>query len=316
MRPGGILLSLTMSRHKELATNIDRSTRPLGYGIHPTRIPRVALIRSDIVTEELHVVYEPSVCIVAQGSKRTIVSDLVLDYFPGNYLAVSVELPVIGQITKASTAAPYLCLRLDLDTTILTELILQSGLDVRHAPDPGLGIMLSDTTPEILDAAIRLARLTATPEAIPVLAPLIERELLYYLLTGPQGSRLCHIAVRESRTAQVTRAISWIKTNFREPFNIEKLALEARMSPSAFHNHFRKVTTMSPLQYQKQLRLQEARRLILTAKADAASASFQVGYSSPSQFSREYARVFGAPPMRDVARMRFGSKQEMALAPV
>jgi AraC-like DNA-binding protein len=164
-------------------------------------------------------------------------------------------------------------------------------------------------SPDLLDAAIRLVRLTTRPEDIAVLAPMIKREILYRLLKSDQATRLQQIALAESRLQQVNRAIGWIKRNYREAFAIETVAAEARMSPSALHLHFKAVTAMSPLQYQKQMRLQEARRLMLSEALDAASAGFRVGYDSASQFSREYARLFGAPPLRDVARLKAGDLQ-------
>ncbi|MBP0444750.1 AraC family transcriptional regulator [Roseomonas sp. SSH11] len=297
-----------MSRHAELALLIDRLTEDLGDGIHTTRIPRLALIRSAQPTDGLHTVYGPSVCIVAQGTKRTIAGEAVLDYAPGHYLIVSVEIPVIGQVTRATAEEPYLCLRLDLDPAMLGGLLIEAGMHRRREPEPGLGIMLSYTTPEIMDAVIRLTRLLSTPGDIPVLAPLVERELLYRLVNGDQAAMLHGIAMGESRAAGIARAVNWIKDHFREPLRVEKLAEIAHMSPSALHQHFKTVTAMSPLQYQKQLRLQEARRLILSAQSDAAGASFAVGYGSPSQFSREYARLFGAPPLRDIARLRGGEE--------
>ncbi|SHJ01296.1 AraC-type DNA-binding protein [Roseomonas rosea] len=301
-------------RHAELALLIDRLTENLGDGIHATCIPRLAVIRASAPTDRFHTVYGPSVCIVAQGAKRSIAGDRILDYAPGHYLTVSVELPVIGQVTQASAEEPYLCLRLDLDPALLSGLLIEAGPRGRRAPEPDLGIMLSYTAPEMMDAAIRLTRLLSTPGDIAVLSPMTERELLYRLLTGDQAAMLHAIAMGESRTAGVARAVNWIKDNFREPLRIEALAELAHMSPSALHQHFKTVTAMSPLQYQKQLRLQEARRLILSAQSDAAGAGFAVGYSSPSQFSREYARLFGAPPLRDIARLRGGDEAAMNAA--
>lgn len=291
-------------KETEFSLILDRVTSDLGDGVHETQIPRLAVIRAGSPTEQLHTVYEPSVCIVARGAKRTIAGDRILDYRAGQYLAVSLDLPVIGQVTQATADSPYLCLRLTLDPALLSGLILEAGLKAPPQADQGLGLTTSLATPEMTDAAARMARLLETPDAIPVLAPLVERELLYRLLTADQGALLHRIALGESRTAQIGRAVKWIKDNFREPLRIEAVAAKANMSPSAFHQHFKEVTALSPLQYQKQMRLQEARRLILANLADAASAGFAVGYGSPSQFSREYARLFGLPPIRDAARLR------------
>jgi len=273
-------------------------------GIHATPIPRLFLIRASRPTLPLHVLHQPAVCFVAQGRKQVIVGDAIHVYDKAQYLIVSVDVPVIGQILKASPRSPYLCLRLDLDPATLAALLLETGLRIgeNRQPEPALG--LSAMTAELLDAATRLVRLLASPRDIAVLAPLAEREILYRLLTGEQAARLQQIAFADSKLQQVNRAIGWIKRNFTKPFSIDVIAAEACMSPSALHQHFKSVTAMSPLQYQKQLRLQEARRLILSEAADAATAGHTVGYDSPSQFSREYGRLFGAPPRRDIARLK------------
>ena len=297
-----------MSPHEELTDLIARNTR--ADGVHATAIARVHLIRSSRPTEPLHALHQPALCIVAQGRKQVMLGQTVYVYDRSQYLVVSVDLPVVGQILEASAARPYLCLRLDLDPAMLAELLLEvgpaapesgNGGAVRH---PAAGLTLSVLTPELLDAANRLLRLLQSPRDISVLAPLAEREILYRLLSGEQAARLRQIARADSKLQQIGRAIGWIRRHYAEPFSIEAVAVEARMSPSALHQHFKSVTTMSPLQYQKQLRLQEARRMILSQPVDAATAGYRVGYDSPSQFSREYSRLFGAPPMRDVARLK------------
>lgn len=287
---------------RELARLIEQFTG--SDGVHATAIPRVVLIRSSQPTEEIHAVQEPAVCIVAQGRKRVVAGRSVLEYDPAKYLVASVDVPIVGQIVEATPAAPYLCLRLDLDPAAVGALMLEAGIGRGDSDQPGPGLSLSEVTPELLDSAVRLVRLLAAPRDIPILAPLAERETLYRLLNGEQGEKLRQIVFAESKLQQVNRAIGWIKRNFREPFSIEAVAAEARMSASTLHEHFRSVTSMSPLQYQKQLRLQEARRLILSQSLDAAVAGHAVGYESPSQFSREYKRTFGAPPARDIARLR------------
>ena len=287
---------------RELARLIEQFTG--SDGVHATAIPRVVLIRSSQPTEEIHAVQEPAVCIVAQGRKRVVAGRSVLEYDPAKYLVASVDVPIVGQIVEATPAAPYLCLRLDLDPAAVGALMLEAGIGRGDSDQPGPGLSLSEVTPELLDSAVRLVRLLAAPRDIPILAPLAERETLYRLLNGEQGEKLRQIAFAESKLQQVNRAIGWIKRNFREPFSIEAVAAEARMSASTLHDHFKAVTSMSPLQYQKQLRLQEARRLILSQSLDAAVAGHAVGYESPSQFSREYKRTFGAPPARDIARLR------------
>ncbi|HWL71981.1 MAG TPA: AraC family transcriptional regulator [Geminicoccus sp.] len=273
-------------------------------GIHPCAIPRLALIRSRQRTEPVHVVYQPSLCVVAQGAKQVMLGERVLRYAPGQFLVVSVDLPIVGQVIQAEPDRPYLALQLHLDPAMLAALLLELGPGPSPAPDPGPGLLLSTLDANLLGALVRLLRLLDQPVDIPVLAPLIEREILYRLLRGEQTAMLRQIAVVESRLQQVNRAISWIKRNFTAPFSIEAVAREARMSPSALHQHFKAVTAMSPLQYQKQLRLQEARRLLLAQARDAADVGHEVGYDSPSQFSREYRRLFGAPPTRDITRLR------------
>jgi len=273
-------------------------------GVHQTPIPRLSLIRSAQPTEPLHALHEPALCVIAQGRKQVMLGERIYRYDPAQYLVVSVDLPVIGQVLEASLEQPYLCFRLDLDPVAIGALLLETGPIAGQPAAPGSGLTLNLVTPALLDAVIRLIGLLAVPGDIAVLAPLAEREILYRLMTGEQAARLRQIAVAESKLQQVNRAIGWIKRNYRKSFSVEAVADEARMSPSALHQHFKAVTAMSPLQYQKQLRLQEARRLILGNTLDAASAGFRVGYESPSQFSREYSRLFGAPPLRDAARLR------------
>lgn len=290
-----------MTQMEQLARLIDRCSRE--EGAFATPIPRLHLIRVSRAMEPLHSVHEPAVCLIAQGSKQVLLGDRVFSYDSTRFLAVSVDVPIAGQVLGATAESPYLCMRLDLDRAALTALALEMGPLHDEAPsDVGLGI--SPVTPDLLDAAIRLVRLLETPRDIPILAPLAERELLYRLLAGDQGARLRRIAQTDGKLAQVNRAITWIKAHYKDAFSIDVLAREARMSASALHHHFKLVTAMSPLQYQKHMRLQEGRRLILAHAVDAAVAAHEVGYESPSQFSREYRRLFGAPPLRDVARLR------------
>jgi len=285
-----------------LAGLIDRYSA--GDGIHATAIPRLWTIRVSQPTEPLHTLHQPALCIVAQGRKQVMLGERIFAYDPTHYLVGSVDVPIVGQVIEASADAPYLCLRLDLDPVTLSALILDAGID-GSAPDvTGPSLQLDVVTPELCDAAIRFLQLLGSPADIAILAPLVEREILYRLLQSPQGARLRQIARADSKLQQVNRAIGWIKRHYRHPFSIEQVATEARMSASALHEHFKAVTAMSPLQYQKQLRLQEARRLMVGLSLDAATAGHEVGYDSPSQFSREYSRLFGAPPSRDVSRLR------------
>ncbi len=275
-------------------------------GIHATPVDGVQLVRLSHTSEPMPGVMQPALCIVAQGRKQVIAGDRVLSYDPNRFLIITLDTPVIGQVVEASAEAPYLCLKVDLDPADISALLIETGGISAAAAESEPSLDLSAVSADLLDAAVRLVRLLRKPEDIAVLAPMIKREILYRLLRSDQATRLQQIAVAESRMQQVNRAIGWIKRNYRESFSIEAVAEEARMSTSALHLHFKAVTAMSPLQYQKQLRLQEARRLMLAEAMDAASAGYRVGYDSASQFSREYARLFGAPPLRDVARLKSG----------
>jgi AraC-like DNA-binding protein len=291
-----------MGRIEELSDLIERYSE--GDGAHAAAIPRLFLHRASTPSLPLHSVYQPAVCFMAQGSKQAMAGEAVFSYREGDYLVVSVDVPIVSQITEATPQRPYLCLRLDLDPAAIGALMLESDVDRAGRELPGSSLAVSAMNDELLDAAIRLLRLLGSPRDIPILGPLAEREIIYRLLRGEQTSRMSQIAFAESKLQQVNRAIGWIKRNFRAPLRIDTVASEARMSASALHQHFKTVTGMSPLQYQKQLRLQEARRLMLSEAADAAIAGHAVGYESPSQFSREYRRLFGAPPVRDIERLR------------
>lgn len=289
-----------MDSLREMSALIGRHTP--GDGMFLSSIERLVLIRSSRPTMPMPVVYEPALCLVAQGKKQAVLAGRTFVYDPARYLIVSVELPVVGHVLEATPDEPYLCLALKFDPVVLGELAMQ--VPAADAQAPALGLTLCDAGAPLLDAAVRLLRLLDDPEAAAVLAPLAEREMLYRLLMGPYGPTMRQIVAAHGRTAQVSRAIGWIKTHFTDSFSIEALAATVGMSASSLHEHFKAVTAMSPLQYQKQLRLQEARRLMLGEALDAATAAFQVGYESPSQFSREYRRLFGEPPARDISRLR------------
>jgi AraC-like DNA-binding protein len=229
---------------------------------------------------------------------------LLYVYDAEKYLVVSVGVPAVGRILEASLERPFLCLALSLDPAAIGALMLESEMERTGHGQPGSALAVSTLDHELLDACIRLLRLLGSPRDIPVLAPLAAREILYRLQQGDQMTRVSQIACAESRLQDVNRAISWIKRNFRAAFSVETLASEARMSASALHQYFKTVTGTSPLQFQKHLRLLEARRLTLSKAVDAAVAAHAVGYESPSQFSREYRRLFGAPPVRDIAKLR------------
>jgi AraC-like DNA-binding protein len=270
-------------------------------GMIPTPVPRLGLIRASMPTLPLHTLHEPAVCIIAQGRKRVVMGDRALIYDPRKYLIVSVDAACMGEVIEAGPEAPYLCFRFDIDRTLLREVISAAGMAGPEHFAEASAMMLSTANEDLLESAARLVRLIDSPRDIPVLGPLAEREFLFRLLKGEQGRGLAQIAHADSRLNQVHRAIEFIKSRFREPIRVSDVAEAARMSPSALHQHFKTVTAMSPLQFQKQMRLLEARRLMLGERSDAAGAAFAVGYESPSQFSREYARMFGRPPARDVA---------------
>jgi AraC-like DNA-binding protein len=241
---------------------------------------------------------------VAQGSKRVLLGDDTYVYDAHHYLITSVHLPTVVQITEASPEKPYLGLRLMLDLREVSQLMVDSNLPQPRVQQSSRGMATGEVTRPLLTAVQRLIDLLDAEQDIPILAPIIQREIIYRLLVGDQGERLRQIASAGSQSQQIAKAIDWLKGNFTQPLRIDDLATQARMSSSTFHHHFRSMTALSPLQYQKQLRLQEARRLMLTERLDAATAAFQVGYESPSQFSREYNRLFGAPPLRDITNLR------------
>jgi AraC-like DNA-binding protein len=289
----------------ELKRGIERFT--WRDGAHPTAIAPLSLFRASAPFEPVEAVYEPALAIVAQGCKRVMLADETYQYDPAHFLLVSVGLPVSGQVINASPDSPYLSLRIDLDPGQLSELILAAGPPEAHGL-PQRGLAISQAEPPLLDAVVRLLHLLDNPRDVGVLAPLVLREISYRLLVGEQGLRLRQIAAGNGHARRVAAAIRWLKDNFAQPFSIEALAREVHLSPSGLQHQFKAVTAMSPLQYQKRLRLQEARRLMLSEGLDAASTGFRVGYESPSQFSREYRRLFGQPPQRDLALLKTASQ--------
>ena len=273
-------------------------------GAHQTAIPSLAFYRYSTPVDLGCGVASPALVFAAQGAKRVVVGGQAYDYDHLHCLVTSVDLPMTSRVTRASSDAPYLCVKLALDPQCIAELATQVRLPEPGAASAGEGIAVGSLSAPVFDAALRLARLLDTPNDIPVLAPLIVKELLYRLMTSEQGKRLRHIAVNGSPTNRIARAIEWIQNHYTEVLRMEMLAQHVNMSVSSLHHHFKNVTTLSPLQYQKQLRLQEARRMLLGQNGDVGSVAIRVGYDSPSQFSREYSRLFGAPPLRDVAQLR------------
>lgn len=262
-----------------------------------TAIPRVVMVRAEACSDQ---VYEPMLHLVLQGTKSLSLGNQILRFRPATYFLIPVDMPAIGQIYSEGPGAPYLALSLKLDPSVIAAMLVDSG--EKDQAKSGTDFAVSDATPELIDAWLRLMRLVDRPNEVAVLAPMIEREILFRVLQGPQGHLLRQIASTDSRLAQVRRAIDWIRAHYAEPFRIESLATMTGMSIAAFYRHFRSITAMTPIQYQKRLRLLTARRLLLFESRDAAAIAFSVGYESPSQFSREYARMFGLPPIRDVSR--------------
>ena len=254
-----------------------------------TAIPGLSLFRRDEPTQPASGMYEPSICLIAQGAKRVLLGDDTYVYDAHHFLITSVDLPTVWQIIKASRKKPCLGLMLKIDQGEISQLLVDSNLPPPRAQQSSRGMAIGEVTLPLLTAFQRLLDLLAEPKDIPILAPIIQREISYRLLVGDQGARLRQLAAAGSQSQQIARAIDWLKTNFIRPLRIDDLATQVNMSTSTFHHHFRALTAMSPLQYQKRLRLNEARRLMLTERLDATLAAFQVGYESPSQFSREYA---------------------------
>ncbi len=289
-------------RRAELATAMQRFAPE--YGVFQTDIAPLHFIRSDSPTDTIHTVHKPGLCIIAQGRKEVRLWNESYVYDPLNYLVVSVTLPLAGQVIEASPEQPYLCIRLDIDPAEIAQLIADASPIGVPGREANRGLYLDKIDTSLLDAMLRLVRLLDTPADIPALAPLALREIFYRLLKGQQGQRLHEIAIADSQTHRVTRAIEWLNRNYAKPLLIEELASHVNLSTSTLHHRFKAVTAMSPLQYQKQLRLHEARRLMIAEGMDVSAAGFKVGYESPSQFSREYSRMFGAPPSKDIAKLR------------
>jgi AraC-like DNA-binding protein len=280
---------------------IERHTPP--DGVCDTAVPGLLLGRQPTPTDPIALVVDPSLCIVAQGAKEVLLAGEVYRYDPAHSLLVSIDLPISVRVVGASPARPCLAVRVSLDLSVVGELLAECPDGPPRGP-LARGLDVSPVEPQLLDAVARLVALLDSPHTIGPLAPLVLREITYRVLIGPQGARLRQIAAAGPPGHQIARAIRWLRDHFTAPLRGESLARQAQMSLSGFHQHFKAVTGLSPLQYQKRLRLQEARRLMMGEGLDAASAAFRVGYESPSQFSREYRRMFGTPPRQDVDSAR------------
>src|SRR5215212_1208637 len=286
---------------EELVERIARAIREDGT-VEP--LEGLGLRRASSPTELGHGVSYPALCVIAQGSKEILLGDNRYRYDPAHYLITTAELPIASRITEAEEERPYLGLVLRLDPTLVGSVMVEAG---HLAPRGHAAVQAIDVSPleaGLLDATVRLVRLLDSPTEARFLAPLVRREIVYRLLRGEQGGRLSHVAALGGSTHRIVEAIERLRKEFDQPLRIEDIARELGMSVSGFHHHFKAVTAMSPLQFQKQLRLQEARRLMLGDDLDAASAGYRVGYGDASHFTREYKRLFGAPPVRDVERLR------------
>lgn len=289
-------------QHKELAILINRYSNREGE--NETLIPGVALFKAITTDTSLPGVYNPSLCFIAQGHKQVMLGNEIYHYGPSEYLTVSVDLPLIGQITEATKDKPYLVIKIDISLQQLSELLTHIGYPTPTKTKTKRGIFIGKSDEKMRGSVLRLAQLLETPEDIPVLAPQIIREILYRVLRSEHGDMVAQITLTGSHMQRISCAIQKIKSNYDELLSVDALAALTGMSVSSFHAHFKSVTAMSPLQFQKSLRLMEARNLMVTDGIDAASTAYRVGYESPSQFSREYARMFGNPPGRDISLLK------------
>ena len=271
---------------------------------HASAIPGLSLFQRTEPTQPQSIMYEPRICLIAQGAKRVMLGDDTFVYDEHHFLITSVDLPTFVQIIRASREKPYLGLVLNLDQREMSQLMVDSNLPPPRPQQSSRGMATGEITLPLISAFKRLIDLLDEPGNIPILSPIIQREIFYRLLVSDQGTRLRQMTSVGSQSHLIARAIHWLRNNFTQPLRIDDLATQVHMSTSTFHHHFRSLTAMSPLQYQKWLRLNEARRLMLTERQDAATAAFHVGYESPSQFSREYNRLFGDSPLRDILNLR------------
>ena len=269
-----------------------------------TEIPGLLLTRRTAPTAPISVTYEPSLAVVAQGRKRADLGGTTFIFDESRFLLTSLDLPVITRVIEASEEKPYLCFLLKLEMPVVRELLSREEIQAPVVSPDSPAMATGETTAELLDACCRLMDLLNTPQDIPFLRDLIQREIIYRILRGPEGARLRAIATLGDQSHRTAKAIAWVRANYAKPLRVEDLAKIAGMGVSTLHHHFRALTAMSPLQYQKQLRLHAARERMLVDGLDAASAAFEVGYESASQFNREYSRFFGQPPMRDIRTLR------------
>ncbi|WDH96618.1 AraC family transcriptional regulator [Paenibacillus urinalis] len=273
-------------------------------GVHETLIPSLYIIQISKLAEPSHRVFKPCFCVIAQGLKEVFLAQERFNYGLTDYLVASMDLPVVGKIIKATPELPYLSIKLEFTHSQILEVINEANLIIKPKDQTNRALFVGQMEPTLMDATLRLVKLLDRPEDIPFLAPLITKEVLYALLKSPYGVTLGQIAMEGSNNYRIMETIEHITRYFDQPLRVEQLAETANMSTPSFHRNFKQVTGMSPIQFQKQLRLQEARRLLLSESAEASEAAFRVGYESPSQFSREYSRLFGAPPKSDIKHIK------------
>ena len=266
-------------------------------------MPNVILAQEPTPTPPCPHIVEPILSVIAQGSKRVDIADRSLAYGVGQFLVVSVDIPLDSYVEEAAAEMPFLGFGLTLSPEAIASLLLEGGAP-RTAHEEHPGIAVCDLADDLLEPIVRLARLLDHPSDVPVLGAAIEREILWRLINGPQGAMIRQIGIADSRMAQIGRAVRWLRRNFSQSIRIEEIAATAGMSVTSLHRHFRAITSLTPIQYQKQLRLHAARARLMSAREDVAEVGFAVGYDSPSQFSREYRRMFGKPPGRDGAELR------------
>jgi AraC-like DNA-binding protein len=282
----------------------ERMAHALPHAGRAEPLPGVHLIRAATTDEAMHAVVQPAFCVIAQGSKVLYLGEGRYQYDPYHYLLTTLNLPIIAQVLQASPSQPYLALRFDLDAALVGSVLVETGQMALRARGDAKAIAVSPLDSSLLDAVLRLIRLLDCPTEARLFLPLLTREIVYRLVMGEQGHRLRQMTIPGGHTHRIAQAVEKIRRQFNQLLPVEELAREVGMSASSFHHYFREVTAMSPLQYQKQLRLQEARRLMLAEQLDAATAGYRVGYEDASHFSREYKRFFGAPPLRDVEQLR------------
>lgn len=302
---------MTPSQHNnELLALISRHA--VRDGLIQTKIPGVSLFRSSAMDVTVPYVYNQCLCIIVQGHNEVMLDKEIYRYMPSQYLTVSVDLPLMYRITKASKAKPALLMKIDIDLKLLSELLVHTNINANDAPTTKRGVFVGEFDGPMHDSVLRLARLMDSPADIPALATQTMREVLYRALCNEYGDVVAQIARKGSRMESIANAIRKLKTDFRQTITVEELAEAAHMSVSSFHSHFKSVTAMSPLQFQKSLRLIEARAMMISQDIDVASTAFRVGYQSPSQFSREYARKFGNPPAKDASIIRQQQPPELS----